>query len=135
MAQRGHKILWTPPCCPKVQPIETFWAAGKNHIARLYNASTTMRDVVRRLQDGWYGNDHCLQPGNHKYTPGTTCKRLVKIAQQCADTEYLPLCPGIAGNISALEIDPTHVPDRKEAPIDSYLEMVALSDDGEEGEV
>ena len=26
---RGHKVLWTPPYCPQLQPIELFWAAGK----------------------------------------------------------------------------------------------------------
>ena len=26
---RGHSVLWTPPYCPELQPIELFWAAGK----------------------------------------------------------------------------------------------------------
>jgi hypothetical protein len=29
----GHTWLWTPPYCPWLQPIETFWAHGKNHAA------------------------------------------------------------------------------------------------------
>ena len=29
----GHKVLWTPPYCPELQPIELFWAARKNHVA------------------------------------------------------------------------------------------------------
>jgi hypothetical protein len=33
--ERGHRILWTPPYSPDLQPIELFWAAGKNH-ARLF---------------------------------------------------------------------------------------------------
>jgi len=35
MKGRGHSILWTPPYCPELQPIELFWAAGKNHAAEL----------------------------------------------------------------------------------------------------
>ena len=30
---RGHEVLWTPPYCPDLQPIELFWAAGRNHAA------------------------------------------------------------------------------------------------------
>jgi hypothetical protein len=26
---RGHEVLWTPPYCPELQPIELFWEAGK----------------------------------------------------------------------------------------------------------
>ena len=26
----GHEWLWTPAYCPWLQPIETFWAGGKN---------------------------------------------------------------------------------------------------------
>ena len=29
----SHTWLWTPPYCPWLQPIETFWAHGKNHAA------------------------------------------------------------------------------------------------------
>lgn len=53
LEERGHMVLWTPPYCPKVQPIETFWTNGKNHVANYYDNATTMRDVVHRLQDGW----------------------------------------------------------------------------------
>ena len=32
MNERGHCILWTPPYTPELQPIELFWAAGKNNV-------------------------------------------------------------------------------------------------------
>ena len=47
--------------------------------------------------------------------------------------EYLPLCTGLEGAIGTLQVGPTHVPDRKETPIDSYLEMMALDDNEEAG--
>ena len=41
----GHRILWTPPYAPKLQPIELFWAAGKNHVAlRNYYDMTYAKD-------------------------------------------------------------------------------------------
>ena len=33
LKEAGHTWLWTPPYCPWLQPIETFWAHGKNHAA------------------------------------------------------------------------------------------------------
>ena len=70
MNEEGYKILWTPPYCPKLQPIEMFWAAGKNHVANLYNTDTTMKHVIRRLQDGWYGNENIIESTNNEYTKG-----------------------------------------------------------------
>ena len=42
LLDRGHKILWTPPYCPELQPIELFWAAGKNHVAAKFETNQTM---------------------------------------------------------------------------------------------
>ena len=42
---RGHEVLWTPPYCPGLQPIELFWAAGKNHAAWMYFEGAKMRDA------------------------------------------------------------------------------------------
>ena len=54
LLDRGHKILWTPPYCPELQPIELFWAAGKNHVAAKFETNQTMRNVVKYLREGWY---------------------------------------------------------------------------------
>ena len=73
MKAEGYTIVWTPPYCPKMQPIEEFWGVGKGHVARWFNNTTTMKDVIRRLRDGWHGNADRLQPGNLEYTRGTRC--------------------------------------------------------------
>ena len=52
----GHVILWTPPYCPKLQPIKLFWAGGKNCVALKHVYKTTMRDVIKELREGWYGD-------------------------------------------------------------------------------
>ena len=61
---RGHKILWTPPYCPELQPIELFWAVGKNHVALQNTNHTTMKDVVKNLREGWYGNGGTFPDGH-----------------------------------------------------------------------
>ena len=75
LEERGHCVLWTPPYCPELQPIELFWAAGKNHVALQYKTDTSMRDVVKHLREGWYGNAHMYQVGRplHK-CPVDCCK-------------------------------------------------------------
>ena len=92
-----------------------------------------MRDVVRRLQDGWYGNETPYQPCDDEFTRGTSCAGLVRQAIKCADTEYVPLCAGLEGAIGTLQVDQAHQPDHTEASIDAYLEMVAVDDDWGEG--
>ena len=92
MHEEGYAILWAPPYCPKLQPIEMFWAAGKNHVANLYGSNTTMKDVIRRLQDGWYGNDHQIESTDNEYTKGVRCEPLIRKCEECANAEYIALC-------------------------------------------
>ena len=121
MKDEGFQILWTPPYCPKLQPIEVFWAGGKNHVADHYDVNTTMKDVVRRLQDGWYGNEDKFDKKNNEYTEGIRCDGLVRKYEECCNAEYTPLCPGLQGQIGSLTIDPDHVQDRSKIPIDSLV--------------
>ena len=121
MKEEGFRILWTPPYCPKLQPIKLFWAAGKNHVADHFDTNTTMKDVVRRLQDGWYGNDHRLQPRDIEFKTKTRCEALVKKCRASGDKEYIPLCPGLEGRIGNLTVDEAHERDTSEIPIDSLV--------------
>ena len=49
----GFRILWTPPYCPKLQSIERFWAAGKNHAGFMYIKGQTTKETIKDLRDGW----------------------------------------------------------------------------------
>jgi hypothetical protein len=80
LKEAGHTWLWTPPYCPWLQPIETFWAHGKNRAASknrngsIYSsnfivclltacccccssADRTMKQCMVHLREGWYGSD------------------------------------------------------------------------------
>ena len=48
---RGYHVLWNPPYCPELQPIDLFWAAGKNHVAMNYVHDQTMQNVVKYLRE------------------------------------------------------------------------------------
>ncbi|KAE9270433.1 hypothetical protein PF008_g30617 [Phytophthora fragariae] len=46
----GHKVLFTPPYHPELQPIELIWAAIKNLIAK--NPCRTMVELEAKIHDG-----------------------------------------------------------------------------------
>ncbi len=94
-----------------------------------YGAETKLVDVVRRLQDGCYGNDYRFQVPHNDYTKGTTCEVLVKKAISRADNEYIPLCPEVECKIGALTIDESYEPDRSEIPIDYLVVDLTKEDD------
>jgi transposase len=52
LAGRGHKVLWTPPYTPDLQPIELFWAAGKNHAAQKAFTGISMRACKPPVKTG-----------------------------------------------------------------------------------
>jgi transposase len=38
LKEHEFEVLWTPPYCPDLQPIELFWAAGKNHVRLMFKS-------------------------------------------------------------------------------------------------
>ena len=56
--EKGWSVLFMPPYCPDVQPIELFWAAGKNWARYLNPAHTrTIEQCIKDLRAGWYGDE------------------------------------------------------------------------------
>jgi transposase len=73
---KGFKVIWTPPYCPGLQPIELFWAAGKNHAALYYFLGRTMKETVSHLREGWYGNEWDLPIGHSRWKYPVNCYKL-----------------------------------------------------------
>jgi hypothetical protein len=73
--ERGYEILWTPPYCPDLQPIELFWAAGKNYAASLYYHGRKMQVTVDQLREGWYGMFGITPEGEERKKP-VDCNKL-----------------------------------------------------------
>jgi hypothetical protein len=53
--EKGWEIVWTPPYCPKFQPIELVWGVGKQRAGTLYKPRRTLNSTRRHLRRGWYG--------------------------------------------------------------------------------
>ena len=128
----GHEILWTPPYAPKLQPIELFWAAGKNHVALQHHYGMKMRDVVQSLREGWYGNGNTY-PVNHPLAKRLVdCRGLWRTCLNFAGTIYVKICDGITGEIGSLVVDETHTNELCDIPIDTLV--LDFNRDGLEGD-
>jgi hypothetical protein len=53
--EKGWKIIWTPPYCPKFQPIELVWGVGKQRAGTLYFRGRDLKTTREHLRRGWYG--------------------------------------------------------------------------------
>ncbi len=154
LKDRGHQVLWTPPYCPDLQPIELWWAAGKSHAAWMYYDGCKMRDAVSRLRAGWYGNAHlfadlgreprrgdCVgNDPNHRYKKGAVCQKLWLAMLKKANEVFIPMCPGLSGTIGSLVDDGLYEPQAVNIPVDAFLNIHAglNADEGvvdEDGEV
>jgi transposase len=129
LKDRQHSILWTPPYSPDLQPIELFWAAGKNHSRNFSSSKTTMRETVFNVREGWYGNcvkwdsneTSLLTDYRRQRKEAVSCHRLFKHVVAMADSKFLPLCEGISGKIGQLIVDNEYRPIKTDLPIDLLM--------------
>jgi hypothetical protein len=121
MKDAGHEILWTPPYCPDLQPIELFWAAGKNHAGMLHYEKRSMKDTVKHLREGWYGSFGAVGEEDDKKRP-VDCNKLYLTSIKYANTKFIPMCKdSLSGTIGALIQDPSYTPPTVDVPIDTLL--------------
>ena len=121
LKQQGHEILWAPPYCPDLQPIELFWEAGKNHVAINHHDGQTMRETVRYLQEGWYGNKDAYLSSHLLHKKPVSCQKLWRTCRNIDGTKYVNLCVGLEGMIGDLKIDETYIPEDVTLPIDTLV--------------
>ena len=98
-------VVWTPTYCSDLQPIELYWAAGKNHAALHYFLGRTMKQTVSHLREGWYGNSWDVPVGHSERKEAVDCNKLFLTALKYAATKFIPLCEGISGTIGTLVVD------------------------------
>ena len=51
----GWQLIFTPPYCPKFQPIEMVWGYTKNDVALEYRSARSITDVYTDVMTAWYG--------------------------------------------------------------------------------
>ena len=104
-------LLWTRPYCPDLQPIEIFWAVGKNNVATNHYDKRSMKQTVYDLREGWYGTppeDRNVDP-NRPPVSAVRCNRLVAKSIKCANEIFIPMWKdlGLSGTIGNLTYNPT----------------------------
>ena len=129
LGERGHQVLWTPPYCPELQPIELFWAAGKNHVALCHKRDTKMRDVVESLREGWYGNGDKYKDTHPLFKRPVDCSKLWDTSLEIATTKFVALCDGISGVMGDLVVDEDYVDEEVSLPIDTLVCHMTRGDD------
>jgi hypothetical protein len=133
LADWHHKVLWMPQYCPDLQPTELFWAAGKNHVASHFVDGIKMKDTVRHLHNGWYGNANMFQEDDDKFHAVTECKKLVQHAISSVDATFIPLSDGISGTIGALTNNLDYERDTTGIPIDTLVVDLTNGLDDDDG--
>ena len=111
---------------PDLNPIEKFWGLGKNHSAKLFVNDQTMRTVIQRLRDGWYGTKDRFPEKYLQYHKETDCNKLHENTIEAANKFFVKLCEEILGEMGSLKIDETHQSTVKEIPI--YTLFIDLTD-------
>jgi transposase len=142
LREHDYEVLWTPPYCPDAQPIELFWASGKNHAAGLVFDKRKMKETIEHLREGWHGNIHHFEPGDEsKFLNGdytrprknkVDCKKLVATAVKYMNTKFMNIVDGLEGEIGNLTIDPAYVADGTGIPIDLLVVDLTRVDDSED---
>jgi transposase len=123
LKENGFEVLWTPPYCPDLQPIELFWAAGKNHVGLLFEGKRTMKETVRQLREGCYGSFEAIQEdGEKRKKTAVNCNKLFMTSIKKANEIFIPMCQGsLRGEIGNLWIDPDYKVPTVDIPIDTLL--------------
>ena len=134
LKDRGHQVIWTPPYCPELQPIELFWEAGKNHVVLKHHKDFKMKDCVKYLREGWYGNGDEYPVGHVYRKKPVDCQRLWDKCLHFSGTKYVDICDGITGGMVQLIVDPNWQDENVPVPIDTLV--VNLTSEKEmEGEI
>lgn len=74
--EKRWSLIWTPPYMPSFQPIELFWAHGKNYVSKQFHKDRKLHEVYHQIRQGWYGNkDWPGQEGGWKEANCEGCVR------------------------------------------------------------
>jgi len=99
MSDAGHSIIYTPPYCPDVQPIELLWAAIKRQVASHSSANRSITETRSQTEDAF---EQITKP---------FCNNLVKHCHDWIDAflqtdgaEDLAQCRTLAGVMESIHL-------------------------------
>ena len=98
-----------------------FWACGKNNVALNHCYDIKMKDVVKYLREGWYGNGEKYPPGHPLRKQHVDCRKLWMHCLTDASKIFVPICGGLEGEIGSLNVDENWKDDEVSIPIDTLI--------------
>ena len=106
-AHAGWMLIFTPPYCPKFQPIERVWGFTKNGVATEYRTNRTIPQLYTDLMVMWYGGTGAksgkTQPG---LTPALVLK-FIKGSERDMDLWIKAYGRSVKGTVASLVEDLT----------------------------
>ena len=79
-------LVFTPPYCPDVQPIELFWAHGKNFVASQYCNDRQLWQCRDQIRIAWYGGLYTpVGADGQQYKKAANCAALINQSNTAAD--------------------------------------------------
>ena len=103
--ENNWSIIWTPPYCPKFQPIELVWGVGKQRAGRLYFKGRTLEETRNHLRRGFYGGESHDKSKKWDEVHVAGCWRTARDEMDNwirKDQDHVPNGRGLSGNIMNL---------------------------------
>jgi hypothetical protein len=114
-------------------------------VASLAYSGIKMRQTIKHLREGWYGNLSLFQESqgeavsinNYEIQPKdpVDCNKLFRKSIKMANEKFIPMCEGITGCIGSLLIDRDHIPNQTGMPIDMLIVDLTRFNNEEENEI
>lgn len=99
MHDAGHSLIYTPPFCPEVQPIELLWAEIKRYVA---NRSTLNRSITETRQQTEEAFESLTK--GFFYNIIKHCHDWIDTFIQSAESEDLQQCRTLAGVVKHISL-------------------------------
>ena len=105
-SETGTILLFTPPYCPDLQPIELVWAIVKGRVAREWTKERSLKQTFDHLCNAFYGGPTRIKT-RWKPISGNLCNKLIERSLRMAQKrlEFDDLLSG-----TLLELDESKVP-------------------------
>ena len=80
-----YEIIYTPPYCPKFQPIERVWGWSKNFVAELWFSGRKLEQTYAQMVAVWYGGTpyKAGKPYTRKGETGLSRRLVGDFIRQC----------------------------------------------------
>ena len=117
MSDAGHALVYTPPYCPEVQPIELLWAKVKRYVAARSTHGRSLTEARQQTEEGFevVTKMFCNSIVKHyhdwidQFLQTDAAEDLLQCGSLAGVIKYLPLLKAASAPITAaapMQIDP-----------------------------